>query len=59
MPSVLCEVGYLNNGLDRAKLVDATFQQRVAEAVCNGIRKYVAAGRKLARHRGKKQAISV
>ncbi len=58
MPSVLCEVGYLNNRTDRAKLVDTGFQQRVAEAMCNGIHNYVSGESKTARHRSKKQPTS-
>jgi len=41
MPAVLCEVAYINNQTDRRKLVDAQFQQRVAKAVCDGLRNYV------------------
>ena len=49
MPSVLCEVGYLNNAADRSKLMNGAFQQRVAEAVSNGIRNYVSGERSTAR----------
>ena len=56
MPAVLCEVGYLNNSKDRAKLTDAAFQRRVAEAMCNGIQNYVSGIQNAVRHRGKKQA---
>lgn len=41
MPAVLCEVAYINNARDRNKLVDPDFQQRVAQAMCNGLRAYV------------------
>ena len=41
MPAVLCEVAYINNSRDRAKLTDPDFQQRVAIAMCRGIRNYV------------------
>ncbi len=41
MPAVLCEVAYINNQTDRRKLVDAQFQQRVARAMCDGLRSYV------------------
>lgn len=58
MPSVLCEVGYLNNRADRAKLVTTAFQQRVAEAVCNGINNYVTGEERTARRHAKKQATS-
>jgi N-acetylmuramoyl-L-alanine amidase len=55
MPAVLCEVGYLNNAKDRAKLLNPAFQQRVAEAVCNGIRNYVSGGQNSDRLHSKKQ----
>ncbi len=58
MPSILCEVGYLNNRSDRAKLMDTGFQQRVAEAVCTGIRNYVSGEQKTARGHYRKQAVS-
>lgn len=41
MPAVLCEVAYINNAKDRRKLVDEEFQQRVATAICDGLRRYV------------------
>lgn len=41
MPAVLCEVAYINNASDCAKLVDAAFQQRVAMAMCDGLRSYI------------------
>ncbi len=41
MPAVLCEVAYINNIHDRRKLIDEGFQQRVAQAVCDGLRRYV------------------
>ena len=41
MPAVLCEVAYINNSRDRRKLIDADFQQKVAAALCRGIRTYV------------------
>jgi N-acetylmuramoyl-L-alanine amidase len=41
MPAVLCEVAYINNVNDRRKLTDEGFQQRVAQAVCDGLRRYV------------------
>lgn len=41
MPAVLCEVAYINNVNDRRKLIDEGFQQRVAQAVCDGLRRYV------------------
>ena len=41
MPAVLCEVAYINNSRDRRKLLDVDFQQKVALALCRGIRSYV------------------
>ncbi len=41
MPAVLCEVAYINNLNDRRKLLDENFQRRVAQAVCDGLRRYV------------------
>ena len=41
MPAVLCEVAYINNVNDRRKLIDEGFQQRVAQAICDGLRRYV------------------
>lgn len=41
MPAVLCEVAYINNARDRRKLLDEDFQQRVAQAMCDGLRRYV------------------
>jgi N-acetylmuramoyl-L-alanine amidase len=40
-PAVLIEVGYINHATDRAKLMDARFQQRIAQAIFDGIRGYV------------------
>jgi N-acetylmuramoyl-L-alanine amidase len=41
VPAALVEVGYINNRIDRAKLVDADFQETVAEAIVDGIRGYI------------------
>jgi N-acetylmuramoyl-L-alanine amidase len=41
MPAVLVEVGYINNHRDRTHLVDPDFQDRVAKAMCDGLRAYV------------------
>lgn len=41
MPAVLCEVAYINNSRDRAALTSTDFQQRVAQAMCEGLRNYV------------------
>jgi N-acetylmuramoyl-L-alanine amidase len=55
MPAVLCEVGFLNSSKDRSKLANPAFQQRVADAVCKGIRNYVSGGQTSVRPHGKKQ----
>ncbi len=44
MPAVLIEVGYLNHSFDRSKLVDPKFQERVAEAIVRGLKRYVEGG---------------
>lgn len=41
MPAILVEVAYINNTRDRRMLVDDAFQQRVAQAICDGLRSYV------------------
>jgi N-acetylmuramoyl-L-alanine amidase len=41
MPAVLCEVAYINNNGDRSKLINAAFQDRVARAMCDGLKSYV------------------
>ncbi len=49
MPAVLCEVAYINNARDRHKLIDPEFQQRVAQAMCDGLRHYVEGMKTVAR----------
>lgn len=41
MPATLVELGYINNARDRSKLVDDAFQQRIAQAIFDGIAAYV------------------
>jgi len=41
MVAVLCECGYMSNGSDVRKLNDSANQQRIAEAIANGLRDYV------------------
>lgn len=41
VPAVLIEVGYINHDGDRAKLVDPKFQDKIADAIARGVRKYV------------------
>jgi len=48
MPAVLCEVAFINNSRDRACLTDPDFQQRVAQAIFNGLKNYVEGVQKTA-----------
>lgn len=41
IPGVLVECGYINNGSDRAKLVDANYQKKLAAGILAGLRAYV------------------
>lgn len=41
MPAALVEVAYINNNRDRRKLVNPEFQQRVAQAIADGLRNYI------------------
>ena len=40
MPAVLCEIGFISNDFDRAKLSKKEFRHLAAEAVYEGIQKY-------------------
>lgn len=40
-PSVLVEIGFLSNPEDRELLADAKYRDRLAQAICKGIRDYV------------------
>ncbi len=51
MPAILVEVAYINNTRDRRMLVDDAFQQRVAQAICDGLRNYVEGSPSPAHHR--------
>jgi N-acetylmuramoyl-L-alanine amidase len=42
VPAVLLETAYINNANDRAKLMDGAFRQKLAAAVVDGIRDYIA-----------------
>jgi N-acetylmuramoyl-L-alanine amidase len=48
MPAILCEVAYINNERDSRLLVDPDFQQRVAQAMFDGIRSYVVGSESVA-----------
>lgn len=42
MPAVLLEVGFLTNAAERRRLVDARYQERIAQGIVDGIRSYVS-----------------
>jgi N-acetylmuramoyl-L-alanine amidase len=44
MPAILVEVAYISNAQDRRRLIDNDFQNRVANAICDGLRAYVEGG---------------
>ena len=41
MPAILVEVGYLSNPIDRKRLQDGKFQERLADGIVNGIVNYL------------------
>jgi len=41
MPAVSTEVGYITNPEERSKLVDPAYQQRIAEGILEGIRRFI------------------
>jgi N-acetylmuramoyl-L-alanine amidase len=41
MPAILVEVAFINHARDRAKLVNAAFQQKIAQAIVKGVRNYI------------------
>ena len=44
MPAILVEVAYISNAQDRRRLIDNDFQDRIAHAICDGLRSYVEGG---------------
>lgn len=42
MPSVLVEVGYLNNAAEEARMLDPAFRQAAAEAIARGVMRFFA-----------------
>lgn len=44
MPAVLLELGFINNDRDRARMVEPTFADDVAQAVVEGLRVYLGNG---------------
>lgn len=51
IPSILIETAFISNPEEEAKLTDDRYQDQMAEAIMNGIRKYFAKNPPLARHR--------
>lgn len=37
MPAILCEVGFISNDDEAKKLFDATMQEKIAKAICDGV----------------------
>jgi N-acetylmuramoyl-L-alanine amidase len=58
MPAVLVEVAFLSNPKEEAKLQDAAFRRRVAEAVAQGVRQFFAANSSTPRRRAADQDFS-
>ena len=44
IPTVIVECGFLSNHEEAGKLVTEEYQQKVAEAVCEGIQGYLKGG---------------
>lgn len=40
MPAVLVEIGYLSNQDESLRLVQASYQQKIAHGICDGVREY-------------------
>ena len=51
MPSILVETAFISNPEEEAKLTDETYQDRMADALMRGIRKYIAKHPSLKHHR--------
>jgi N-acetylmuramoyl-L-alanine amidase len=51
IPSILVETGFVSNPEEEAKLRDARYQQRLVDALAEGIRQYFARNPPLARQR--------
>lgn len=51
IPSILVETGFITNPEEEAKLADADYQQRVAQALASGIQRWLARNPTLARQR--------
>jgi N-acetylmuramoyl-L-alanine amidase len=42
MPAILLEIGFLTNAAERRRLVDARYQERVAQGIVDGIKGYMS-----------------
>ncbi|MGN6702530.1 MAG: N-acetylmuramoyl-L-alanine amidase, partial [Burkholderiaceae bacterium] len=51
IPSILIETAFISNPQEEARLTDDAYQNRMADAVLKGIRKYFAANPPLAKNR--------
>jgi N-acetylmuramoyl-L-alanine amidase len=51
IPSILVETGFITNPEEEAKLADAAYQDRMAQALFNGIQRWIARNPALARRR--------
>jgi N-acetylmuramoyl-L-alanine amidase len=51
IPSILIETAFISNPEEEAKLSDDLYQDQMADAILNGIRKYFAKNPPLAKHR--------
>lgn len=51
IPSILIETAFISNPEEEAKLTDDSYQEQLADAVLNGIRKYFAKNPPLAKNR--------
>ena len=51
IPSILIETAFISNPEEEAKLSDDRYQDQMADAILNGIKKYFAQNPPLARHR--------
>ena len=51
IPSILVETGFISNPEEEAKLADAQYQERIADALLAGIRRYFDRNPPLARQR--------
>ena len=41
MPAILVEVGFLSNRTERKRLINKTYQERLAAGICDGIKLYI------------------